>query len=175
MRQLWLPPERLAFSFYLGQFLTVYSACIGLPFGASEETLLLGRPLNKPGPTRLGWKSSGHVFTSCYGWAPHRSQGPPLTDEFYPHKSNEIFWRNYYSYTIKKWNCQELHYCFLGLHNPFSSLTPNFILLIPSLRISFPFPSILLNFIRKRKRYFDSWYIILYFWKCSYIFLQLKE
>ena len=84
MRQLWLPPERLAFSFYLGRFLTVYRACVGLPFSASEETHLLGRPLNKSGPTRLGWKSSGHVFTSCYGWAPHGSQGPLLTDEFYP-------------------------------------------------------------------------------------------
>ena len=71
MWQLWLPPERLAFSFDLGRFLTMYRACIGLPFGASEETLLLERLLNKPGPTGLGWKSSGHVFTSCYGWVLH--------------------------------------------------------------------------------------------------------
>ena len=54
MRQLWLPPECLAFSFYLGRFLTVYRACVGLPFGASEETLLLGRSLNMSDPTRLG-------------------------------------------------------------------------------------------------------------------------
>ena len=91
MRQLWLPPERLAFSFYLGRFLTVYKACVGLPSLWSEETLLLGRPLNKPGPTGLGWKSSGHAFTSCYGWAPHGSQGPLLTDEFYPHNSPSKF------------------------------------------------------------------------------------
>ena len=54
MRQLRLPPECLAFSFYLGRFLTVYKVGVGLPFGASEETLLLGRSLNMSGPTGFG-------------------------------------------------------------------------------------------------------------------------
>ena len=45
MRQLWLPPGRLTFSSCLGWFLTVCRVYVGLPFGVSEEALLLGRPL----------------------------------------------------------------------------------------------------------------------------------
>ena len=30
----------------------------GRPFSASEETLLLGRPLNKPGPAQQDWAKS---------------------------------------------------------------------------------------------------------------------
>ena len=85
MRQLWLPPGRLTFSFCLGWFLIVCRAYVGLPFGVSEEALLLGRPLNKSGLTGLGWKSSGPVFPSCHGWAPRRAQGPLLTCKFYPY------------------------------------------------------------------------------------------
>ena len=99
MRQLWLPPEHLAFSFYLGRFLIVYRECVGLPFGASEETLLVGHPLNKLDPTGLGWKSSGPIFTSCYGWAPHGSQGPLLTDEFFPHTSIDWCFNILFSWT----------------------------------------------------------------------------
>ena len=65
MRQLWLPPGRLTFSSCLGWFLTVCRVYVGLPFGVSEEALLLGRPLNKSGPTGLGWESFGPVFPSC--------------------------------------------------------------------------------------------------------------
>ena len=67
MRQLWLSPGRLTFSSCLGWFLTVCRVYVGLPFGVSEEALLLGRPLNKSGPTGLGWKSSSPVFPSCHG------------------------------------------------------------------------------------------------------------
>ena len=67
MRQLWLPPGCLTFSSCLGWFLTVCRVYVGLPFGVSEEALLLGRPLNKSGPTGLGWKSFGPVFPSCHG------------------------------------------------------------------------------------------------------------
>ena len=61
MRQLWLPLGSLTFSSCLGWFLIVCRAYVGLPFGVSEETLLLGRPLNKLGPTGLGWKSSSPI------------------------------------------------------------------------------------------------------------------
>ena len=43
MRQWWLPPGRLTFSFCLGWFLTMDRACVGLPFSVSEETLQIGR------------------------------------------------------------------------------------------------------------------------------------
>ena len=46
IRQLWLPPGRLTFSSCLGWFLTVCRVYVGLPFGVSEEALLLGRSLN---------------------------------------------------------------------------------------------------------------------------------
>ena len=38
--------------------------CVGLPFDVSEETLLLGRLLNRPGPAQQGWVGSPLVMPS---------------------------------------------------------------------------------------------------------------
>ena len=54
MRQWWLAPGRLTFSFCLGWFLTVCRAYVELSFGVSEETLLLGRLLKQTGLHRIG-------------------------------------------------------------------------------------------------------------------------
>ena len=91
MRQLWLPPGRLTFSSCLGWFLTVCRVYVGLPFGASEEALLLRRPLNKSGPTGLGWKSSSPVFPSCLGWTLRKAQSPLLVCKFHPYNSPSKF------------------------------------------------------------------------------------
>ena len=80
MRQLWLPPERLAFPFDLGRFLTMWRACVGLPIWCVWGDTPPRTPLKQARPNRIGlevlwpclhfplWLGSARVPSPTVDW-----------------------------------------------------------------------------------------------------------